>query len=76
MILRHYIAASKLLHKYCTVIVELTYKIQSLFKTRKQQQDGRKEKAAIKFYRRLRLPVITWYKHFIEAGLTNNINSE
>ena len=42
----------KLLPKYCTVIVELTYKIWSPFKTRKQQHGGckKKKEVTVKFY--------------------------
>ena len=52
----------KLLHKYCTVIVEVTYKIQTLFKTRKQQHGGWKKEVTVRFYGKWCLPVITWYK--------------
>ena len=52
----------KLSHKYCIAIVKATYKIQSLFKTRKQQHGGWKKEVTVKFYGNWCLPVITWYK--------------
>ena len=55
----------KILEKYCTIIVKVTYKIRSTFKTRKQQcqyGDWKKKELTVEFYGTWCLPVITWNK--------------